>query len=287
MHPTTNVKMLLISRFNQDFNYSKSLDRKLFLDNLKIFLNSALTSANIFRINIIGDILNYPLLETLINFIRKNDDKLIINYIVEFEIIKNRITFIQQLLSKEATIAIVLKSNFNSENLIYLLNFFSKKIKQIELQCIIESEDDVKTFDEILSDISDCDLIYKPFFNGSNYSFFEKYVYLNEIDIKELKPNAIDIIKCQQLNPLDFGKLTVLSNGDVYSNIYNPSIGNILYDTVSDIVEKELKEGESWLKTRKEVNPCKSCVYELVCPPISKYEYALNKNNLCALNDTK
>ena len=80
---------------------------------------------------------------------------------------------------------------------------------------------------------------------------------------------------------LNFGRLSILPNGDIYANIYHNKLGNILKDKLNEIIENEIINGKSWLNVRRLVEPCKNCVFELVCSPISNYEYAIKKFDLC------
>lgn len=285
--PTQDPEVLTVSPFFRDSEYTNRLSEELFLDKLNKFLDPILTSGNILRINVLGDVLNYQHLETFVNLIREKDNRININFVIKIGLIKDKGYFIKQLLNKHTTLTIVIKSNDNKQYFISLLDLISDKSNQIELQCIIENEEDINTFNEKLSSIPECEVVYKPYYNGNNFSFFEKNVFLNEENINNLKPSTIDIIKWQQLNPLNFGKLTVLRNGDVYTNIYDNKIGDIMNDSVYHIVEKELNDRKNWLRTRKEVQPCRYCIYELICPPVSNYEYALNQYNLCSYNIDK
>jgi pseudo-rSAM protein len=78
--------------------------------------------------------------------------------------------------------------------------------------------------------------------------------------------------------------LTVLSNKKVYANLNNPGIEILGRDDILDIVYKEMHKGKSWTKIRKYVTPCKSCVFNALCPPISNYEYTLGKYDLCYMS---
>lgn len=42
-----------------------------------------------------------------------------------------------------------------------------------------------------------------------------------------------------------------------------------------------------WFRVRNQVQPCRTCVYEVLCPPLSNYEYALHRNNLCHIHVAK
>ncbi|MBE9468407.1 MAG: hypothetical protein IMY72_08845 [Bacteroidetes bacterium] len=48
-----------------------------------------------------------------------------------------------------------------------------------------------------------------------------------------------------------------------------------------DAVYREMNIGKNWFKLRTNTKPCCNCLYNTLCPPISNYEYALGKYNLC------
>lgn len=48
-----------------------------------------------------------------------------------------------------------------------------------------------------------------------------------------------------------------------------------------EVVEKEVQNKNGWFSTRKLVTPCNKCIFNILCSPISEYEYSLKQNNLC------
>jgi pseudo-rSAM protein len=94
-----------------------------------------------------------------------------------------------------------------------------------------------------------------------------------------------DILSQTVLNTHDFKKLMVLSDKSIHANLNNPKIGTLGEDHIMDLVYKELHRGKSWTKVRKYVKPCKSCVFNALCPPISNYEYAIGQYDLCHMNN--
>ena len=120
-----------------------------------------------------------------------------------------------------------------------------------------------------------------PFYNGDNYDFFKENIFVSKEEIKSV--SFKDIKRNTILNHFFFGALVCMSNGDVYSNLNNTKIGNIKEHSVASMVFKELEEKRSWLKVRKNVEPCNNCLYSSICPPLSNYEEAIGQNNLCTI----
>ena len=97
-----------------------------------------------------------------------------------------------------------------------------------------------------------------------------------QVSYKSIKRNSI-------LNNCFFGSLVCMPNGDIHSNLNDSSLGNIEKQSVVSMVFKELEEGGSWLRIRKNAKPCNECLYASMCPPLSNYEQAMGKNDLCTI----
>ena len=149
---------------------------------------------------------------------------------------------------------------------------------------IVQEMDDIqKAYDMIASlKVKEAELI--PYFNGGNWDFFNQKVFLDKDSIIQARPGMKSILARMTINTWDFKKLTVFGNGDVFANLNYPAIGNLNRDHIFDLVERELNHGKSWTKARRHVKPCKSCVFNALCPPISNYEYTLRRYNLCNID---
>jgi pseudo-rSAM protein len=114
-------------------------------------------------------------------------------------------------------------------------------------------------------------------------------VFIAKKNILESKPSTKDILSKGAVNQSLYGNITVLSNGDVHSNLNFDKIGNIKKETLHEIMYNQLKERKrsilykTWWRTREHVKPCKYCHYNLLCPSISNYELAIGRNNLCRI----
>lgn len=120
---------------------------------------------------------------------------------------------------------------------------------------------------------------YFLLYDGSNFSFFDKYLYLEVEDILSERISRKDIFRNQSLNTNDFGKFTIMPNGKVYANPLHKPLGTI-DDDIRTLVYKEMTEGQSWLRIRG-MAPCNDCVYQWLCPSPSDYEIAIGRPNLC------
>lgn len=86
-----------------------------------------------------------------------------------------------------------------------------------------------------------------------------------------------------ELNTNYFGRLTILPDGSIYSNLNTFSLGS-LEDSLYEIIFKELNEGKSWQNGRHK-EPCTECRFRWLCPPISNYEFVVGQYNLCTIDE--
>ncbi len=148
---------------------------------------------------------------------------------------------------------------------------------------IIEGENDFERVqNEIINFYPKINNEFRPFYNGENYLFFEENVFFGHDDIVNDNMSISKILSKSKINLNDFGRLIILPNGDVYTNLYNNPIGNIYNDVLDEIIySAHFDNSSSWFFTRQKVSTCKKCLYHEICPSIGNYELALNKYNLC------
>lgn len=120
----------------------------------------------------------------------------------------------------------------------------------------------------------------KPIYTGENIFFFKEKVFLSKEDILSTAMSINDFFANQSLNIYDFGKISIMPNGEIYANVNHPALGNIKTHSIYDIISNELEEGRSWLRIRNQV-PCSTCIYQWHCPSPSDYEIVLGRPNLC------
>lgn len=146
---------------------------------------------------------------------------------------------------------------------------------------IVQSEEEFEKSSAVISSLGIDNPDFQPFFNGENLDFFMEGVFVSKEEILESKPKMNDIYTNSVLNSLNFGRLTVLSNGHIYANVNASRLGILGKDSIYDVLYKEMYHGKSWRRIRKNVEPCKGCTFQALCPPLSNYTYAIGRNNLC------
>jgi len=152
---------------------------------------------------------------------------------------------------------------------------------------VVENETQVKDAGKLAKKFKMDDFSLQPYYNGGNIRFFKKNVFVSKKDIFQSKPSYKEIFSRMCMNPLKFGKLTIRSNGDIYADVNAQKLGRLGQDSLYDVVFKEMKSQKSWRKTRTSVEPCRRCLFDVLCPPLSNYEYELKRNNLCHIWNEK
>ena len=109
-----------------------------------------------------------------------------------------------------------------------------------------------------------------PVYTGNNLDFFRKNVFLTHEDILATRLTMRDFFRRRAINENDFGKLHILPNVATHDFL--------------TIIQKEIKEGCSWLRIRNQ-EPCAHCLYRDLCPSPSDYELEIGCPNLCLVNN--
>ncbi|MCX6580504.1 MAG: TIGR04150 pseudo-rSAM protein [Candidatus Aminicenantes bacterium] len=161
----------------------------------------------------------------------------------------------------------------------------NENLLKVKFAFVIQSIEDMTGAEEIIAAHNIRDFEFYPYYNGGNLAFFKDNVFINREALVETKPGMNDILARQLINSQEFKKLTILNTKEIFANPNNPRIGRLGQDNIYNLIFRELHKGKSWTKTRKNVTPCKSCVYNALCPPISSYEYVMGRYNLCTINE--
>ncbi len=265
--------------FNQIVNCSKvglpkgeiKLDSIIeFLSNIKylkpIVIN--ILGGNIFKYTYIDELLNYSskYFETNIYFCYKN-----------FNDFKKRF---QNCMSITLIISIYDLDDFSplDEIVKFCLEF---KLKFL-LKFIIHNAADFQQFSEYILKHKDIDCLFEPIYMN-NEKFFRKNIFINRRDILNSKVTLKEIFINFELNSNFFGKVIVLNNGEIFSNLNVESFGNIYHNKIHEYVIEEINNNHTWKLTRNKVIPCQTCIFKYLCPPISNYEFIFNRFNLCSV----
>lgn len=146
---------------------------------------------------------------------------------------------------------------------------------------VVQSEAEFEQAEALISVLGIENYDFMPYFNGENLDFFKAGVFPEKEEILAPKPQLKEIYTNSAVNSLDFGRLTVLSNGYIHANVNAPGLGSLGKHSLYDVLYKELNQGGSWNRTRKKVSPCRDCTFDDLCPPLSNYNHAIGRNDLC------
>ncbi len=152
------------------------------------------------------------------------------------------------------------------------------KDKQLHLNIIIDDFCNIEPIEQLLD-------AFKLF----NFTFYPSSIYIQkssnvEYTKEELFNNTQDMEKILlkgEVNPLLYGKLYIREDSAVYSNIYKDKLGKLSKDSFKEIIRIEIENRRNWFETRQDAKPCKNCLFNLICPPISQFEWELNQFDNC------
>lgn len=237
----------------------------------------SLQESSLLRVNIIGgNIFSYSdfylLVDKLNLFSFKKIYKVNLKQIVE-------ISDLYYIMNHSNNMLELICTDLSDLNKIPLI-FKELKFENLLINILVQSLDDLERIDKFFD--ADCfNLLLSPFYNGENIDFFKNNIFvcrdeLNTVSLSDIKCNYI-------LNNHFFGSFVCLPNGAIYSGLNDACLGNILHDTMASITFEELNTTNCWLQVRRNVVPCKNCLYSCLCPPISNYEKAIGYNNLCSI----
>lgn len=198
-----------------------------------------------------------------------------VNFHIHFE------DLINKNIEENINFFIYFPDGFNKK--IFNANFITAQLKNCKYIFLIKSEYSYKKVFNLTKDINN-EYTFIPYFNGINKSFIEKFSFIDEKSLFNSKIQCKHIIQNSVLNQLDFGKLIILTNGVCYTNLFRTPIGNIFEDHFDHIIRNcHIHSESTWFLTRQSINTCKNCFYSCLCPPISNYEFAFGRFNLCKI----
>ncbi len=287
----TDLTIKLTGECNHDCRYCKDLAKQtlfcrksegiLSIEKIESIFRQ-LSHSSIFDINFIGgNILSYPYWFDLMEIIKEHscNFNFYINYLDFYNPeLKKKLPFLKQ---KNCHLKILVDCHEIKIDDFTIIDIFSDL--NVEYMLIVS---DRINYEKCLS-ISENNGIRSqiiPFFLNDNLDFFRDFVYLNNDDILSTPWKKNQIFANQEVNVTDFGKLFIDSTGYIYSNLNFPPAGN-LNDEIKEIIYNQMNGEGSWLRTRSQQKPCNECLYCDICPPLSNYEIAIGKANLCHINE--
>lgn len=258
---------------------NKNKESELNIFEIKKLLDELMNSP-LFNLNILGgNIFAYSKFIELAGMINHLPAQKV--YYVHYANILEENGKLKYLNPKSSVLKVLAPAPLDQDKLTKAVDFLKKTGLASQFIFVVQSEDEFNKAEAVISALKIDNADYQPFYNGNNLEFFEKNVFTTEEEILGAKPGMKDIYTNSVVNKLNFGRLTILSNGYMYANVNASRLGIIGKDSIYDALYKEMYHGKSWRRIRKNVQPCKHCTFQALCPPLSNYNYALGKNNLC------
>lgn len=243
--------------------------------NMNILMNYLNYSPNFkFSIHLVGgDLETYPYLNEMISFFSTYKQ---IDYVVHYTSYVRNFDKWTKLKCK-----VLVDYPVNKDILDSLFSFIQKQNSIVDFLFLVR---DMNTFQDAIfyqEEYSVLDIKIKPVYDD-NWDFFYENVCFSSDDLLKISLSKKDIFTNQTVNTENFGKLFISSSGNIYTNLNEHFIGNIVSDTLKSSVLKALEPTSSWFRTRT-MKPCIDCVYQWICPSPSNYDYVVGKSDLCHL----
>ncbi len=263
--------------FKQTTFCTKAFNGKITLTEIAGFVKK-LQGSGLNVINIVGgDIFNYSELQDLVDFFNRTSYKIFYHSQLQ----NLRFNLIKLNYFKGGNGALNVNVNFPIDTNV-IEEICSDPVFR-EMHCrwnfLVSSDDEFDEVSRVIEAFKIENVMVYPFYNFRNLVFFESRVFMEERDILFGNISKQTYFSRQIINENNFGKMKVLPQGTLFSNLNNESIGCI-DDFVPELLFRELKNGNSWLNIRN-MQPCSDCVYQWLCPSPSNYELAIGKPNLC------
>ena len=167
---------------------------------------------------------------------------------------------------------------------IEMMSRIARNRENVTFVFAVGSDSELKKSKDIVSRLNLSKVILQPYYNHLNIRFFKDNVSISKETILKANPSQKEILTRMAVNLNYFGKLTVMSSGKVYADVNAPAVGNLRKHSLHQLIYRELYRGKSWRWVRTRVLPCKRCLYNLLCPPLSNYEILLGRNDLCCVS---
>ena len=243
-------------------------------------LFSEIKHSSLSRVNILGgDFLAYNDLNGLISILKALDcEKNYYLHYLNLLVHKNKLKYIAD---GDSLLTIIVNFPLTEEKLHEALIAAHRSNVQERVMFIIHGASDFESSESIAMKYGIENVSYIPFFDGNNLPFFEENLFITREELESDKVSSKEIYARGFVNPVNFGRLLVFPGGQVYANVNDPVLGNIGKDSIYNLLSKELLGGKSWRKIRRNVKPCKSCLFSNLCPPISNYNIVTKRYNFC------
>ncbi|MCP5049610.1 MAG: TIGR04150 pseudo-rSAM protein [bacterium] len=230
-------------------------------------------------VNIIGgDLTQYPHLTQLVDLLRPGSFN--VNYYFHFSHLRNGVPHAIRAGGPQAKVTLLADCSALTfpHDLTHL-----KQLEPDRLIFLIQREDEIAILEDMMEDLKTANISVQPCFNGDNLDFFKANVFTDPESLTESIPDMETINARKSYNTLNYGKMFINSNKNIYSDLNGAPLGKAGEMSMETAVVSELSEHGNWLKIRRDVEPCGDCLLNSLCPPLSNFETATGINNSCTI----
>ncbi len=231
------------------------------------------------RVNILGgNIFHYREIHSLVALL--NESKHIVSYYFHYtDLIDPEDFQILSNLPEKADKTVFLDFPLQETHLENWKTYFTQEDFYFEF--VVESQAHIEEAERMVRRHEIVNYNLRPFYNN-NLDFFKENVFIEKEDILCVKESLAVLLTKKISNPAFFGKLIVDPQGNIYANIHQAPLGNLTTEALHFFIFNLLENPDSvWRVNRNGLKPCSSCIFHLLCPPLSNYEAVIGKINLC------
>lgn len=255
---------------------SSANDKILSTERVYDFLKSS-DSSYLHTINIVISDIENSEIESMLSQFEDFKNKIIFHFIYSgFENdIVNKILNLGYKVNIICELPMLIDDKYSLRNNIVSLKIESDKF---QYNFLIRSIEEYQFWSDLVENHNIINYQLIPVYDN-NDEFFRENIFLTKSDIEESKLSRREVFAHQALNTLLFGALTIMPDGQIFSNVNCESIGSI-DDSIYDLIVNELEQNHAWRKIRNSPK-CAGCIYQWLCPSPSYYEEVMGVEFVC------
>lgn len=228
-----------------------------------------------------GNVLMYPALGELLDMTAASSPALRLTLCVHLSNVLRDVPRVTRIMRRDLSLRVIVPWGFTEQDCMALVSIAEQSGQQVDCVFLIRENQDASRARAIAHRMRTVGVRLAPYYDGRNLSFFERNVF-TKLEHLAARPRSLHTIRANAVaNMLAFGKLVVRSSGEIYAGVNSIRLGSITDCTLADAADRALQQRSAWLQTRRSVAPCCDCVFDTLCPPLTHYEHALGRNDLC------
>lgn len=161
----------------------------------------------------------------------------------------------------------------------------SECLSDVSYVFLINSETALEKYEEISVAIPGIKM--EPIYIvDDNAEFIKNTIFTTKQEILKNKATKQLIYTHQHINTFNWGKIYVLPNGEVCTDMIHHNKIGVISDNLQDLIAEEMVQNFAWRQIRK-YETCLKCVCRWLCPSPTPYERLLNAQTICLDNSAE